>query len=174
MGSICAELILKKSNPRIGLLSNGSEPGKGTDAVVAANKALSETELNFIGNIEGNDILDGACDCIVCDGFVGNIILKFAEGFGSALKHGINSGSRLKVFGKIAKRVMKKIFVKFDYTEYGATYLLGLKESVLVTHGRANEKAIMNAIIAGEAEIDLGINKKIAAEINKYVAVLNL
>jgi len=174
MGSICAELIMKKKNPKIGLLSNGSEPGKGTDAVVAANKALSETDLNFIGNIEGNDILDGVCDCIVCDGFVGNIILKFAEGFGSALKCGVSSGSRLKIFGKIAKRVMKKIFAKFDYTEYGATYLLGLKKSVLVTHGRANEKAIMNAIIAAEAEIDVGINKKIAAEINKYADVLNL
>jgi len=174
MGSICAELIMKKENPKIGLLSNGSEPGKGTDAVVAANKVLAETDLNFIGNIEGNDILDGVCDCIVCDGFVGNIILKFAEGFGSALKHGVSSGSRLKIFGKIAQRVMKKIFTKFDYTEYGATYLLGLQGSVLVTHGRANEKAIMNAIIAAEAELNVEINKKISAEINKYEDVLNL
>ncbi|MBA3066510.1 phosphate acyltransferase PlsX [bacterium] len=174
MGGICAEQLIKKSNPRIGLLSNGSESCKGTDAVVAANKALLETELNFIGNIEGNDILNGVCDCIVCDGFVGNIILKFAEGFGSALKHGMSSGSRFHLLKKIAKSVMKKIFTKFDYTEYGATYLLGLKGSVLVTHGRANEKAIMNAIIAAEGEINTGINKKISEEINKYTAVMSL
>ena len=174
MGSICAELILKKNNPKIGLLSNGSEPGKGTDAVVAANKALTETGLNFTGNIEGNDIFNGVCDCIVCDGFVGNIILKAAEGLGTAFKNSVSSGSRFKIFRTIAKRAMKKIFMKFDYTEYGATYLLGLKDSVLVTHGVANAKAITNAIIAAENEMNVGVNKKIAVEINKYAAVLNL
>lgn len=174
MGSICTELVLKKNNPRIGLLSNGSEPGKGTDAVVVANKALAETGLNFIGNIEGNDIFNGVCDCIVCDGFVGNIILKAAEGLGTTLKNSVSSGSRFKVFNQIAQRVMQKIFVKFDYTEYGAARLLGLKDSVFVTHGAANAKTMTNALIAAENEMDAGINSKISVEINKYSAVMSL
>ena len=174
MGNICASLILKKDNPRIGLLSNGSEPGKGTDAVVAANKALSESGLNFIGNIEGGDVLTGVCDCVVCDGFVGNILLKLAESFSEVLHTGFHSGSKFSLFRKFGKGFLKKMLRKFDYTEYGATYLLGLNGSVMVTHGRANEKAIANAVSAAEEEIQAGISAAIAEEISKYSDKLDL
>jgi len=174
MGSICAALITKKSNPSVGLLSNGSEPGKGTDAVVAANKVLSESDLNFIGNIEGGDVLTGACDCIVCDGFVGNILLKLAESFSEVLSTGFNSGSKFSLFKKLGRGFLKKMLSKFDYTEYGATYLLGLNGSVMVTHGRANEKAIENSILAAEEEIKAKVSFTIAKEISKYSGILDI
>lgn len=170
MGSICASIILKIPEPRVGLLSNGMESSKGTDAVVAANNILKTVDLNFVGNIEGGDVLAGVCDCVVCDGFVGNILLKFAEGFAEAVKKSFSSGTDESILSKLSKGFVKKLFSRFDYSEYGASFLIGLNGNVMVTHGIANEKAIMNAIIAGETEIDARINDVIAQEVKKYSA----
>ncbi len=178
MGSICASTVFKIQNPKVALLSNGSEDVKGTDSIVLANRALRESDLYFVGNIEGGDILSGVCDCIVCDGFVGNVVLKFAEGFADVVRKSFSSSTPSGFFSamtkKLAKRFAKKLFKKFDYSEYGASILVGLKDNVLITHGIADEKAIANAIIAAEAEIEGKINSKIEEKIGKYGSIVNL
>jgi len=174
MGSVCASVILKIPQPRVGLLSNGKEDSKGTDAVVAANGVLKKADLNFVGNIEGGDVLSGKCDCVVCDGFVGNILLKFAEGFGTVIKKSISSGSKDSFLDRITGSFAQKLFKRFDYSEYGATFLVGLNGTVMVTHGIANEKAITNAVISAEAEIEARVNEAIASEIKKYSILMEL
>ncbi|MFH1352302.1 MAG: phosphate acyltransferase PlsX [bacterium] len=174
MGSICASVILKISEPRIGLLSNGQEDSKGTDAVVAANNVLKKSDLNFVGNVEGGDVLSGKCDCVVCDGFVGNILLKFAEGFAGAVRKSFGSGSKDSFISRLSVGFAKKLFKRFDYSEYGATFLVGLNGNVMVTHGIANEKAIMNAVISAEPGIAARLNETIAREIKKYSVLMEL
>ncbi|MCD6413950.1 MAG: phosphate acyltransferase PlsX [Elusimicrobia bacterium] len=176
MGSIIAGAVFRIKNPKVALLSNGSEDVKGPEAVVKANRVLRESDLYFVGNIEGGDVLSGICDCIVCDGFVGNAILKFAEGFAGIVKKNLSSSSGglfSKLGKKFAKGFAKKFFKKFDYSEYGASILAGLKGNVLITHGIADEKTIANAIIAAESEIEGKINLRIAEKISGYESILS-
>ncbi|MCD6423310.1 MAG: phosphate acyltransferase PlsX [Elusimicrobia bacterium] len=167
----CAKEFLGISNPRVALLSNGSEPTKGTEEIIKAHEALKKSSLNFIGNVEGNEVFSGNFDCLICDGFVGNVLLKFAEGFAKTIKNIVSSGKKISFAKIFLKKFAKKLFKKFDYTEYGASFLLGLKGSVMVTHGIADEIAIMNAIISSEKG-DGKISDIIAEEINKNKDIL--
>ncbi|MDH4223760.1 MAG: phosphate acyltransferase PlsX [candidate division Zixibacteria bacterium] len=150
MGSIYASYILKKQSPKVGLLSIGEERTKGNDLVVEAHKLLEKGSVNFVGNVEGTDVLKGTCDVVVTDGFVGNIVLKFAEsfdGFLTSLVHKRVKQSLLFRLGafllKISIRDLRKVL---DYAEYGGAPLLGVNGVCIICHGKSSPKAIMNAI----------------------------
>jgi glycerol-3-phosphate acyltransferase PlsX len=150
MGSIAASYIFKKVNPTVGLLNIGKEEKKGTETNQASYKLLSESDINFIGNIEGQDILKGICDVIVCDGFVGNVILKFGEGmaeiFKEMLEEYLISESKYRLRRWFSKPVLGEFISRWSYEEYGGALLLGVKGTVIIGHGRSTPKALKNAI----------------------------
>ncbi|MFN8389787.1 MAG: phosphate acyltransferase PlsX [Bdellovibrionota bacterium] len=153
MGSVYySSLFEKHQKPRVGLLSNGTEPSKGTDVIRAASMFLSKMELlNYIGYVEGRDVATGAADVIVCDGFVGNVMLKSMEGCVRLLFEQIVHDSRKTARGMLAlmlsKRVYRGVFSeKFDYTAHGGAPLLGLRKLAVVLHGSSGSRAVKNAI----------------------------
>ncbi len=148
MGSVYAEKILHKENPKVALLSNGSEECKGNELTVAAHELLAGSELNFIGNMEGRDILLGGYDVMVCDGFTGNVALKMAEGVGmmvlSVLKE---SMAGLAAEGQQALMAgLQAIKKKLDYSEYGGAPLLGVNGVSIVCHGSSHAAAVERGI----------------------------
>jgi len=153
MGSIAASYIFKKANPSVGLLNIGQEEKKGTEITQAAHKLLSQSELNFIGNIEGHDVLRGTCDVIVCDGFVGNIVLKFGEGMAEIVSEMIqeylSSESKYRLRRWFSKPVLGEFISRMSYEEYGGALMLGVSGTVVIGHGRSTPKAMKNAIRSG-------------------------
>jgi glycerol-3-phosphate acyltransferase PlsX len=150
MGSIYCNYVLEVKKPKIGLLSIGQEQTKGNELILDTHKLLSRSPLNFVGNVEGRDVLKGTCDVVVCDGFVGNIVLKFAEsidGFLVSLVRKRVKESLLFRLGafllKISLRDLKK---SLDYAEYGGAPLLGVDGVCIICHGESSPKAISNAI----------------------------
>ncbi|NLJ74671.1 MAG: phosphate acyltransferase PlsX [Firmicutes bacterium] len=158
MGSVYAENVLQIPNPRVGLLNIGHEPGKGNQLVQDVHERLAELPLNFIGNIEGRDIPRGDVDVVVCDGFVGNVVLKFAEGLGGSLfdmmKEEFTRTLSSKLGAVLLKPGLKRIKKQMDYTEYGGAPLLGVKGVTIVAHGGSNAKAIRNAIRVAKEGVD--------------------
>lgn len=169
MGSIYAELVLGLPHPRIGLLSIGEEETKGNKLIVESHQLLKESGLNFIGNIEGIDVHRGACEVIVCDGFVGNIVLKLSEGLATVLfgwvKEAITANFQTKLGGLMIKGSMKKLIARMDYSEYGGVPLLGVNGLSLIGHGRSNAKAIKSAIRAAMRAADQDLVGKIASAV---------
>ena len=144
LGAVYAEDILDRANPAVGLLSIGEEPEKGNAAVKDAHKLLEATDLNFAGNVEGRDILTGgsargSIDVVVCDGFVGNVVLKFYESVPGMIMSMMTKGG-------VPKDVLAKIFKGFDYSDYGGAPLLGVKGVSIISHGSSSPRAIKNAI----------------------------
>jgi glycerol-3-phosphate acyltransferase PlsX len=170
MGNIYYKYILGVETPRIALLSIGEEDTKGNELIFEAARLIKKTDLNFVGNIEGKDIIGEKADIIVCDGFVGNIVLKFAESLGmnffKILRKELEGTSIFISFGALlVKPVLKGIIKKTDYSEYGSAPLLGVNGQCYVSHGGSNIKAIKNAIkYANEATIHK-INTHITTEI---------
>lgn len=155
-------------NPRVGLLSIGEEDAKGTTMVKDARKLMrDEPQINFVGNVEGRDLFRGVVDVVVCDGFVGNIMLKFTEGIAEGLFQTL--GSELQEFAPelftAVKPVMKKIYAKHDWQEYGGAPLLGVGGYCLICHGRSESRAIKNAIRVGKQLVVSGVNPRIIEEI---------
>ena len=151
IGSIYKHTMFQIDKPKIGLLNVGTEENKGTEIVKEAYGRLAALDnINFIGNIEGRDLTDGKCDVAVCDGFVGNLILKCYESIGSYIMGGVIDVFRKNLLNRLAAAVMKKdikdFFKKFDYEEYGGTPILGVGGSVFKVHGNANAKTVMYAI----------------------------
>lgn len=150
MGKIYTESIMKISNPSIGLVNIGEEEGKGNELTKAAYKLLKEAPLNFVGNIEPRDIPNGDVNVLVCDGFVGNTILKTYEGVASniftILKGEIMSSFTSKIGGVLLKPVFKNIKKRFDYKEYGGAAFLGVNGICIKAHGSSDSTAIKNAI----------------------------
>ena len=150
MGSVYAFHMLGKSTPRVGLLSNGEEESKGNELTREANRGLKQIPLNYIGYIEGRDIYNGRTDVVVCDGFVGNVVLKVSEGLaeaiGSMLREEFSSRLMSKIGYLLAKPALKAFRKKVDYAEYGGGPLLGIQGTAMICHGSSNPKAIMNAI----------------------------
>jgi glycerol-3-phosphate acyltransferase PlsX len=150
MGSIYAYKVLERGRPRVGLLSIGAEENKGNELVLQTHKILRQSSLRFVGNIEGGDIMGGTVDVVVCDGFVGNVILKFAEGLaGTALAI---VDKELKSFllergGMVSGEGLERLKKDFDYAEYGGVPLLGVKGICVIAHGASSSKAIKNAIL---------------------------
>jgi glycerol-3-phosphate acyltransferase PlsX len=166
MGHMYAQNVLKISNPRLGLLSIGEEDSKGnslTRDTLPLLRALPG--INFIGNVEGRDLLNGHADVAVCDGFVGNVALKSIEGaaklFTSSLREALKSTVTSQVGALLSRRAFDDFKKRLDYSEYGGAPLLGVRGVCIVGHGSSNEKAIMNGIrVAAEfahAEVNSGI-----------------
>ncbi len=164
MGEAYAKDVLKIKEPKVGLLSNGEEKSKGNEVTKEAYQLL-EGQKCFIGNVEGNNIFDGSVDVIVCDGFVGNILLKTSEGvaesIGKLIKNNIRK-SPVAIAGSLLMRKVFKVLKKqVDYAEYGGAPLLGVKACTIISHGKSNAKAIKNAIFQAINFVDSDINKDI-------------
>ena len=155
MGDVYLTHILDISNPTIGLLNIGEEETKGTDLIKNAFNLLDASGLNFIGNVEGRDIFGGKSDCIICDGFVGNAVLKVSESLVEALEELLRrelAKDMLSAIGGIlAKTAFRNLKKRMDYSEYGGALLLGINGICIISHGTSSAKAIKNAIrVAGE------------------------
>lgn len=150
MGHAYSKLVLGIPAPRVGLLSNGEEEGKGDKVTVAAFELLARANVGFVGNVEGRDIFLGNVDVVACDGFVGNVVLKSAEGLGEMVVELLRSEARRMPLSALGLLLAKGAFTSFrkrvDYAEYGGAPLLGVRGPVLIGHGRSSPKAICNAI----------------------------
>lgn len=150
MGSVYATQMLGKESPRVGLLSNGEEESKGNELTRSSNLLLKETPLNYSGYIEGRDIYNGNADVIVCDGFVGNVVLKVSEGLAEAMGQMLRSEFSSRLMSKLgyllARPALRAFRKKVDYAEYGGAPLLGVQGTAMICHGSSNPKAIKNAI----------------------------
>lgn len=171
MGSLYAENVLGFERPTVGLLNVGTEEGKGNELTKAVYPLLSGTELNFVGNVEARDVMQGACDVLVCDGFVGNVLLKAVEGTASTIfsqmKQEFTSSLINKVGAAILKPGLSRFKKRMDYAEYGGAPLLGLRSPIIKAHGSSNEKAIKNAIMSAARFVKQDVNGIIAQELNK-------
>ena len=150
MADVFARDVLGMDKPSVGILSIGEEEGKGNAAVREAFDLLKKSQLRFIGNVEGRDIFTGEVDIVVCDGFVGNVALKLSEGLatslGRILKDELKSSWLSKIGTLLSLRAFKRFRKVTDYAEYGGAPLLGLKDIVLVAHGKSNQLAMVNCI----------------------------
>lgn len=170
MGHFYAQEVIGTPSPRIGLMSIGEEEGKGTDLTREVFKVLKTTGLNFVGNVEGGDVFNGTVDVIVCDGFVGNVVLKSAEALAEfilkMLRTEIESSPRAKMGYVMAKPAFDRFRQRTDYSEYGAAPLLGINGGCFIGHGRSNARAVQNAIRRAlefsTAQLDRKIRDKIA------------
>ena len=169
MGSIFMSRIVGIPKPKVGLLSIGEEKEKGNELVQTVHAQLSESKLNFIGNIEGNHILNSEANVIVCDGFVGNILLKFAESlidvFSTQVKRSIKESFLAKLGALLMLPVFKKIKKTWNYEEYGGVPLLGVNGVVIISHGRSTPKAISNAILKAREMVETKVNENIRHEL---------
>ena len=164
MGGCYAEDLLKIKNPSIGLLANGEEDSKGNEVTKVAFKML-QGYRGFKGNVEGSDIFNGTCDVITCDGFVGNLVLKTAEGVSSTISQLIKDYIRKSPVAITGALLMRKVFKllkkEIDYAEVGGAPLIGIKGCAIVSHGKSNSRAIENAIYQAISYIDTGVNEHI-------------
>jgi glycerol-3-phosphate acyltransferase PlsX len=171
MGSLYLEKVFNIDNPSVGLLSMGKEETKGGKNVKEAYDLLSKTHVNFIGNVEGYDILNGDADVVVCDGFTGNAVLKFGESLVdfilSEIKTGTSRNLIASVGGLMMKPLFKRLMKKVNYEEYGGAVLLGVNGITIICHGRSNEKAIKSAILKGYKFYDSKVNFLIRESLNK-------
>ncbi|MCX5887528.1 MAG: phosphate acyltransferase PlsX [Proteobacteria bacterium] len=158
MSSIYMREVLKISSPRVGLLSNGEEESKGIDLTREANELLKRSSLNYIGYVEGRDLYKGGVDVVVCDGFVGNVVLKTSEGvfevFEQALKEEISKGYLSKFGYLLSRKSFANLKKRFDYSEYGGAPLLGVDGTVIISHGRSSSNAIKNAVRVGSELVE--------------------
>jgi glycerol-3-phosphate acyltransferase PlsX len=150
MADVLSRYVLGVPNPAVGLLSIGEEEGKGNATVRDAFELLRQSDLRFIGNVEGRDIFTGDVDVVVCDGFVGNVALKLSEGLaksmGNILRTELKSSWLSRLGTLLSLRAFKRFKKVVDYAEYGGAPLIGLKGLVVVCHGKSNELAMVNAI----------------------------
>ena len=178
MGDAYGKYILGKGEPRIGVLSNGEEEGKGNEITREVHDILSTTNLNYIGYVEGHDLNSGEVDVIVCDGFVGNVVLKISEGFwdtiSTILKEEAKDNIRAKVAYFLMSRVMRRLEKKVDYSEHGGAPLLGINGNCVISHGHSNGKAIMNATLLASNLAKNKLKEHLAQEIQEKQELLRL
>jgi glycerol-3-phosphate acyltransferase PlsX len=178
MGDAYAKYILGKEEPRIGVLSNGEEEGKGNELTREAHEILSETYINYIGYVEGRDLNSGEVDVIVCDGFVGNVALKISEGLWETihaiLKWEAKDNIRAKVAYFLMRRAIRRLEKRLDYSEYGGAPLLGIDGNCVISHGASNAKAIMNAILLAASLARNRLNEHLIEEFKEKQDLLRL
>jgi glycerol-3-phosphate acyltransferase PlsX len=173
MGSIYAENILKIVNPRVGLMSIGEEDSKGSKSTKEAFQILEKTRLNFIGNVESHDMFEGTVDVVVCDGFVGNVVLKTSEGAAHAIIQWIKESFSASLVRKIGAGILKasgafaELKKKTDPEAYGGAPLLGVKGVCIIGHGSSSSFAVYNAIRAAGTAIEQKVNHLIEEKINE-------
>jgi glycerol-3-phosphate acyltransferase PlsX len=172
MGSVYAERVLGVPNPRVAIVSNGEEEGKGNQLVQETLPFLKASPLNFVGNAEGKDIPWGVADVVVTDGFTGNVIIKLAEGVSKMLmdilKEELTARSVSKVGALLARPSFDAVRRRLDYREYGGAPLLGVDGVVLVGHGRSDALAIRNAIRMTAQTVENGVQDAIKQGIARY------
>jgi len=167
MGSIYSRSMLKKSEPRVGLLNIGEEDSKGNELAKESYKYIAERKgtMHFVGNIEGRDILKGKVDVVVCDGFVGNILLKFAESIPGYLKYQFRKFADKGLLNKLMigalRGSLREIFRDMDYTEFGGVPLLGVNGVTIIGHGSSPPKAIKNMLFRAEETVQFRVNEHI-------------
>lgn len=171
MGHAYAQEVLGVARPRVGLLSIGEEEGKGSDLTREVFRDLQDTGLEFVGNVEGSDVFSGRADVVVCDGLVGNAVLKSAEALADLatrmLAKELESTLRTRLGLLLARPALERMRMATDYAEYGAAPLLGLEGGCFVAHGRSNARAIQSAVRRAmefaEAEVDRKIRERLEA-----------
>lgn len=165
LGAAYAQVILDVPRPRVGLLSIGEEPGKGTDLIREAHQRLVTASLNFIGNLEARDLFSGRADVIVCDGFTGNIALKVGEGLVDALEQMLREelGSALvsQIGALLTRRAFARLRQRVDYAEYGAAPLLGVQGLALIGHGRSSPRAVASGVALAARLADAGLVRRL-------------
>lgn len=165
MGSIYMKKVLKIENPTVGIISNGEEEGKGDELTKETFPMLKASAVNFIGNIEGRDVMEGTADVMVCDGFVGNVILKTVEGMGHVVSQKVREIFEKNIFTKLAAllamRGIRAFKQSMDYREYGGAPLLGTKKPVIKGHGSSDAKAIVSAIRQAKKFVETDVIKSI-------------
>ena len=175
MGTIYARELGGVSNPKVGILSMGEEESKGNEVTTAAFKMLKESKLNFIGNVEGRDILTGKVDVVVCDGFIGNIILKFGESVPKLLKHLLKKTAEKNFIDKIKiglfKGTLKRALKDLDYQEHGGVPLLGVNGISIIGHGSSTPKAIKNMVFRAYDMYKKNLNQKIEESLKEYANI---
>jgi phosphate acyltransferase len=173
MGEIYSRIILGRPRPRVGVLSIGEEDHKGNDITRSTSQLLKGLNLNFIGNVEGRDIYSGNVDVIVCDGFIGNVVLKVSEGLADMVKYLLRESLEATIAGKIGYVISRTAFNTFkkrmDYSEYGGAPLLGVRGVCIICHGRSNANAIKNAIRVAKDFCQGHINQRIEEELRGAV-----
>lgn len=170
MGHFYAQEVLGTSHPRVGLLSIGEEEVKGSDLTRQVYQVMETTGLHFIGNVEGGDIFNGKADVVVCDGFVGNAVLKSAESIavlvGSMLREELEGSTRARLGALLARPALTRLRRRTDYSEYGGAPLLGINGGCFIGHGRSNPRAvhsmIRRAVEFCEADLHNQIRRKVA------------
>ena len=171
MGSIYADRVLGVPRPRVGVLSNGEEDGKGNELTRAASEQLAAMSLNYIGYVEGRDIFNGKVDVVVCDGFTGNIALKSMEGVasfaGEVLKSAFQKNIASKLGYLLTRKSLAEAYRRLDYAEYGGAPLIGLDGIAIIAHGGSNPRAIKNAIRAAGDAVQQEVNRHIAEALSE-------
>ncbi len=172
MGHVYAREFLDRPNPKIGLLSIGEEPAKGDELTVSTHALLKGSKLNFIGNVEGRDIIQGVADIVVCDGFVGNVILKLSESVIYLVMSMIKSATSVSPVRRLGALLMKPTFdvlkKNLNYEEYGGAPLLGIDGVSIICHGGSSPKAIRNAIQTARLSVKRDINRHIHAQLKEF------
>lgn len=170
MGNVYMKQALGFSSPRIGLISNGEEDGKGDGLVKETYPLMKQQKFNYIGNVEGRDIMEGNAEVFVCDGFVGNVILKTIEGMGSVVGGMVKDLFMKNIGTKMAALLVSKGLRDFknmmDYREYGGAPLLGLKKPVIKGHGSSDAKAVYYAIVQAKKFVETNVNAEIERDIS--------
>ena len=175
MGTIYSRYVLGIEEPKVGLLNIGEEPSKGNDLTVRTHQALEDNPLvPFIGNAEGRDVLSGDFDVVVCDGFVGNVLLKFAEAVGEAalqiLREELPQGIRGKLGTMLLRQNLRRIKQRVDHAEHGGGLLLGVAGVAVISHGSSQAPSIFNAIRLAKEAVDNGVLEQIQAQYKKVAA----
>jgi phosphate acyltransferase len=171
MGEVYARYFLGNPNPKVGLLSIGEEETKGNELTKEAFKLLTETSLNFIGNVEGRDVMAGRADVIVCDGFIGNVVLKVSEAVAEAIGLFLREDIKKSPLSKLGYLLMRPAFrslkSRVDYAEYGGAPLVGINGISIISHGRSSDRAVKNAIGVAAGLAKSEVNKHIREDIEK-------
>ena len=165
MGDVYFRYLLRKNRPSIGILNIGEEETKGTEFIKEAHQLLSKSRLHFIGNVEGRDIFNGRVDIVVCDGFVGNVVLKVSESIadviGKLLKQELRKNPMTQLGALLAKPAFNALRKEIDYAEQGGAPLLGINGTCIICHGSSNARAIKNAIRVSAEFVKYEINQHI-------------
>lgn len=178
MGSCYAEKVLGRYQPKVGLLSIGEELSKGNRLTLQSRALLAEAPINFCGNAEGRDVLSGDFDVVVCDGFVGNILLKFGEAAAALVLFYLSSAIKNTLLAAMGATSFQSLFTemarKLDYAEYGGAPLLGVNGVAIISHGQSSPKAIMNAIKVAQEFVQHKVNEHIKKKLEKIFSPVTL
>jgi glycerol-3-phosphate acyltransferase PlsX len=175
MGSVYAEKLLDEPNPRVGLLANGEEAGKGNELVKAAYPLLQNSELNFVGNIEPKDFYAGIVDVLVTDGFTGNVFIKSSEAVAKVITDNLKEQISASPIRKLGYLLAKPAFIALkkmlDPGEIGAAFLLGIDGYVFIGHGRSDARALSNGLALAQKAVDSKMLESIRSEIQRRINI---